>query len=90
MVYRSGRALDKTMMTNENCLNRYKDSNGRVWGPWCGSSLHFLELMSESRWEDWDIEYISRNRFQYLGNGMTRREETKSNLAYYLTQASLE
>lgn len=69
-------------------LARYKNGTveGKVWGPWCGSSLHFLELMSKPRWEDWEITYTTPNRFQYLGNGKTEREERGGDLSYYLRQ----
>lgn len=31
-----------------HAFGRYKNGKveGKAWGPWCGSSLHFLELMS--------------------------------------------
>jgi hypothetical protein len=49
--------------------NRYKngDADGKVWGPWSGSSLHYLEVMNKPRWEDYDVTYLSRNRFDCLG-----------------------
>ena len=73
-----------------NTAHRYKNGKveGKVWGPWPGSSLHFLELMSEPRWEDWKIEYKSQNRFQYLGKGKTLREITDgADLAWYMTES---
>jgi hypothetical protein len=67
---------------------RYKNGKikGKVWGPWCGSSIQFLELMSSPRWEDFDIEYLTHNRFQYMGSGKSLKEDSGGDLAYYLTQ----
>jgi hypothetical protein len=42
--------------------------------------------MSEPRWEDFEIEYVSPNRFQYLGTGMTEIEEKGGDRAWYLAQ----
>jgi hypothetical protein len=70
-------------------LHRYKNGQkeGKVWGPWPGSSLHYLEVMSSPRWEDFDIEYLSANRFSFLGNGRAKIEEEEgADLAYYLSE----
>lgn len=45
--------------------------------------------MSEPRWEDWDITYTTRNRYQYLGYGKTELEETGGDLAYYLKEPNV-
>lgn len=42
--------------------------------------------MSETRWEDFEIEYRTSNRFQYLGRGDTRREVSGGDLAWYVTE----
>jgi len=64
---------------------------GKVWGPWPGSALHFLELMSVPRWEDWDIKYRSPNRFQFLGRGKTEREEIPGgDLAWYISEPGVK
>lgn len=75
------------------CLtwNRYKNGtvNGRVWGPWPGSSLHFMEVMSEPRWEDYNFEYLKGNRFSYFGHGKTHREMIGGDLSFYLSEKGL-
>ena len=73
-----------------NVSDRYKNGkiNGKVWGPWCGSAPHFIELMSQPRWEDYKIEYKSTNRFQYLGRGQTEREKLGGDLAWYVKDMS--
>lgn len=75
-------------VTNTFLPNRYKNGkpDGKVWGPWSGSSLHYLELMSTPRWEDYDIKYLSSNRYNFLGNGKTRRETEGGDLAYYVSE----
>ena len=67
---------------------RYKNGkrDGKVWGPWPGSSLHYLEIMLNPRWEDYEITYFSSNRFTFFGNGRTKREIEGGNLAYYLRE----
>lgn len=67
---------------------RYKNgkTDGKVWGPWPGSSLSYLELMETPRWEDWDMTYCNKNRFHFLGNGRTERELTGGDLAYYVQE----
>jgi hypothetical protein len=72
---------------------RYKNGlkDGKVWGPWPGSSLHFLELMSSPRWEDFDIRYLSSNKFTFLGNGRVKIEQEEgADLAYYLREPSAQ
>lgn len=69
-------------------FDRYKNGtiDGKVWGPYCGSVPHFLELMSEPRWEDFNIKYNTSNRFQYLGRGKTYREVSGGDLSWYVTE----
>lgn len=51
---------------------------------WPGSSLHFLDAMSEVRTDDWHIEYYD-NRFARLGNGLSQTEVFPGgDLSYYL------
>lgn len=85
-------SLMEDLVWTDPCVSWYKNgkADGKVWGPWCGSSLHFLELMSKPRWEDWKIEYQSANRFAFLGYGKTLREESGGDLAYYLAQPSVK
>lgn len=81
-------SLMSDLVWSSGCRSWYKNGkvDGKVWGPWPGSALHFLEAMSEPRWEDWEVEYTAKNRFAYFGNGRTWREENHVDLAYYVTQ----
>lgn len=67
---------------------RYKNGkvDGKVWGPWPGSSVQFMEVMKTPRWEDYDIEYIRGNRFAFFGNGTTSREATGGDVSWYLSE----
>ncbi|KKY19679.1 putative cyclohexanone monooxygenase [Diplodia seriata] len=58
-----------------------KDGQAAVYP---GSRLHFLELMRAPRYEDFDIEYWSENRFAFLGNGFEVRECDGRDVTYYL------
>ncbi|KAL0258152.1 hypothetical protein SLS55_007324 [Diplodia seriata] len=58
-----------------------KDGQAAVYP---GSRLHFLELMRAPRYEDFDIEYWSENRFAFLGNGFEVRERDGRDVTYYL------
>lgn len=51
---------------------------------WPGSRLLYFDLLSEPRYEDYDISYLTRNRFGFLGNGFTTREYNGGDLSYYL------
>lgn len=67
---------------------RYKNGmrDGKVWGPWPGSSLHYLEVLSTPRWEHYNIKYLGKNRVAYFGVGRTKREKEGGDLAYYLRE----
>ncbi|KAH8810649.1 FAD/NAD-P-binding domain-containing protein [Xylogone sp. PMI_703] len=70
---------------SSNCRSWFKQ--GRSDGPlsiWPGSRLLYFDLLSEPRYEDYDISYHSGNRFGYLGNGFTIREYNGGDLSYYL------
>lgn len=49
-----------------------------------GSRTHWFHMLTEPRWEDWEWERVSENRFSYLGNGWTTWEEKGKDLSYYL------
>lgn len=49
--------------------------NGKIDGEpqlWCGTALSYIKTIRNPRFEDYDIEYRSPNRFAYLGNGKIR------------------
>ena len=75
---------------SDPCTSWFKQ--GTKDGPvvmWPGSRLAFFDLMETPNFEDYDIEYWSKNRWGWLGNGFSTIEfDGKSDISYYLdTQA---
>ena len=71
------------------CRSWYKsggNSDGPVTAMYAGSVLHYREILDEFRTEDFDIQYRGPNRFMFMGNGLTIRETTGGDLAYYVTK----
>ncbi|KAK2879979.1 hypothetical protein FQN49_000705 [Arthroderma sp. PD_2] len=59
-----------------------KDGNVVMWP---GSRLAFFDVMQEPKFEDYEIEYWSGNRWGYLGSGFTTGEfDGQSDISYYL------
>ncbi|KAF9883608.1 hypothetical protein FE257_003115 [Aspergillus nanangensis] len=58
------------------CRSWFKPSpNGKVSALYPGSSLHYMQTLSENRWEDYIWEYNGRTRFEYWGHGLSWIEE---------------
>lgn len=49
-----------------------------------GSRTHWFHMLTKPRWEDWEWERVSENRFSYLGNGWTTWERKDQDLSCYL------
>lgn len=77
------------LVWTSTCRSWYKNGtvDGKVWGPWPGSGPHFVESISQHRWEDWNFKYRSRNRFQFLGNGRVKKEYDGEQLAWFTSNA---
>jgi hypothetical protein len=41
-------------------------------------------MLEHARGEDFEYEYRSENRFRFMGNGLTDREISGEDLAYYV------
>jgi hypothetical protein len=80
--------LRRTVWT-DSCRSTYKGGkrDGKVIGPWPGSSLHYYEAISEVKFEDWEYTYHESDvdaelaedtpgagMWKYLGNGFTQLE----------------
>lgn len=67
------------------CRSWFK--NGKIDGPVValhpGSRIHWFHMLDRPRYEDFEIQYLSRNRFQYLGNGFSTREAPGYDTASY-------
>lgn len=76
--------LKRTAWTS-GCRSWFKQ--GKVDGPlsiWPGTRLVFFDLLSDPRYEDYDITYLGGNPFGFMGNGFSVREYDGSDLSYYL------
>ncbi|PFH50242.1 hypothetical protein AMATHDRAFT_4151 [Amanita thiersii Skay4041] len=78
----------KKTVWEEDCRSWYKSNStsGKVTAIWPGSTLHYLEAMSEVRYEDWNMRFLG-NRFAFLGNGFSQVESDPSaDCAYYILE----
>jgi hypothetical protein len=61
--------------------------NGKIDGPVValhpGSRIHWFQMLSDPRYEDWDWEPFNSNRFAYLGNGFSVKETDGKDLTWY-------
>lgn len=70
------------------CRSWYKanQADAPVTALWPGSTLHYIEALSEVRWDDLDVKYNS-NRFTWLGNGFSQCEsDPTADWAYYVRE----
>lgn len=73
----------------EPCRSWYKADrpHAPITALWPGSSLHYVECVSEVRWDDMEVKYRG-NRFSYLGNGYSQTEmDPLADTAYYIRSA---
>ncbi len=50
-----------------------------------GSRLHFMQLLEDPRYEDFEIEYMDpKNMYSFLGNGFATREFNGQDITNYL------
>lgn len=73
-----------------NCRSWFK--NGQITGPVIaihpGSRLHWFHALERPKFEDFDYTYDTGNRFQYLGNGFSVREEADEDQTWYLDEVN--
>ena len=77
-------SLKLTVYAKE-CSSWYK--NYKISGNillWPGSMLHMKEMLNHVRPEDYNIEYRSRNRYKFFGDGFTQKEHAGEITAHYL------
>ncbi|KAF5010123.1 hypothetical protein FDECE_3709 [Fusarium decemcellulare] len=77
----------KGMTWTANCTSWYKNGtvDGTVIGPWPGSVNHFLQILKQPRFEDFEYKYRSRNRFRYFGDGRAENEAKGQPLGAYIS-----
>ncbi|RMJ03531.1 hypothetical protein CDV36_014938 [Fusarium kuroshium] len=70
---------------SSHCRSWFK--NGTVDGPIVavhpGSRIHWFHMLENPRHEDFEWESLSSNRFAYLGNGFSMKEEEGQDTAFY-------
>lgn len=75
-LYNHTHELMKRLVWSSACRSWFK--NGKTHGPvtaiYPGSRLHFFEILKNVRWEDYNITYMSGNRYAFMGNGYTQTE----------------
>lgn len=78
--------LDCDSVWTSGCRSWYNQGRegGKVTAQYPGSLVHWRKLLERPRYEDFEITYRSRNRFQFLGNGFTREEVDGEDLSWYL------
>ncbi|EXJ70265.1 uncharacterized protein A1O5_06333 [Cladophialophora psammophila CBS 110553] len=84
---RYGVELHKKFVWTGGCRSWFKRDtvDGRVIAAFPGSALLFKNLASQLRPEDFEIEYRSKNRWHFLGNGFTSYElDPNNDLAWYV------
>lgn len=78
----------KRTVWSDNCRSWYKNgkTSGAVTGTYPGSMLHFKEAIENIGPEHFDIVWNnSKNRFAWLGNGLSARDENGfGEMAYYM------
>lgn len=70
----------------DDCRSWYKKgtSDPAKLSLWPGSVLHFMEALSEVRYEDYDVAYHG-NRFSWLGTGFSQVETDETlDRSYYI------
>jgi hypothetical protein len=74
--YNHTHELMKRLAWSSACRSWFK--NGKTHGPvtaiYPGSRLHFFEIMKNVRWEDYEITYVTNNRYEFMGNGYSQTE----------------
>jgi len=77
----------KRTVWGDKCRSWYKNGKetGTVTGTYAGSILHFKDALENIGSEHFDFTWQSKNRFRWLGNGQSIRDENgMGQLAYYM------
>ena len=70
---------------SSHCRSWFK--NGEVDGPIValhpGSRIHWFHMLDQPKFEDYNWTSMDSNKFMYLGNGFSTREEKGRDTTYY-------
>nr|AET79193.1 putative FAD-containing monooxygenase [Claviceps paspali] len=73
-----------------SCRSWYKSRrSGKVTALWPGSSLHYMQVLAEDRWEDYDWTY-RRPRYEYWSKGLSWIEDPEGDRLGVQIQRSRE
>ncbi|KAK2730999.1 flavin-binding monooxygenase [Colletotrichum kahawae] len=64
--------------------------DGKVIAHYPGSLVHWRLMTNQPRWEDYNIKYRGRNRFEFMGNGFTDIEVDNKDVSWYLNPEEIE
>jgi hypothetical protein len=77
----------QTTVWVDSCRSWYKSStkdNSKLLA-WPGSGLHFIEALSDPRYDDYEFTYCNNDRFAWLGNGYSQIElDPSADRAFYI------
>jgi hypothetical protein len=75
-LFKHTHELMKRLVWSSSCRSWFKQGkeHGPVTAIYPGSRLHYFEMLKNVRYEDYEISYRSKNRFQFMGNGYTQIE----------------
>jgi hypothetical protein len=79
--------MQNTTWTTD-CQSWYKNPHtGKITALWPGSTLHYIQALSDIRYDDYHVTYCGKGRFSYLGNGFTQLELNPSaDVSYYVRE----
>lgn len=83
----------KHTVWKDDCRSWYKNNDtGRVNAVWPGSSNHYLELIRQPRYEDFEIQYENKNPWAFLGMGyaMCNAKFPDSDVSPYLQLENID
>ncbi|KAI8671929.1 putative sterigmatocystin biosynthesis monooxygenase stcW [Fusarium sp. Ph1] len=77
--------LERTVWA-AGCRSWYNQGRpgGKITAQYPGSLVHWRLMLEHPRFEDYNIRYRTRNRFEFMGNGFTLPEVDGQDVAWYL------
>jgi hypothetical protein len=85
--------LLKLTVFSDDCRSWYKNNKtGKVNAVYPGSTLHYIEMINNPRWEDYNIEYNEKgNMWRFMGIGMVPQQKKHGqDLSYYVHEEDID
>jgi hypothetical protein len=83
----------KHTVWTEDCRSWYRNNEtGRVNAVWPGSSLHYMDMIKEPRWEDYKISYKNKmNMWWFMGMGRVPANVTQdADVSPYINKEAID